>query len=94
MVNTGYIKLSLCSFGQAAKVKGCKAINEWCEPIRNHFWYVTQNCNGSEEKMKVNKVLSDSTNPLICNGLYILFLCTCLMKCNCTLSMRKLCAAQ
>lgn len=38
---------------QAAKVKHCEVIGEWTEAIRNHFWFVCQNCNGDEEKLKV-----------------------------------------
>ena len=38
---------------QAAKVKGCEAINQWSEPIRNHFWHVAEHCNGDAEVLKV-----------------------------------------
>lgn len=38
---------------KAAKVKGCEKITEWSEPIRNHFWFVCQNCKGDLENLKV-----------------------------------------
>ena len=60
-------------------MKGCEVISEWSEPIRNHFWYIAQECKGDEEKLKV----SSTSTVLLCrfcdwlystmkhNGLYI-----------------------
>ncbi|XP_068709173.1 uncharacterized protein [Montipora foliosa] len=37
---------------QAAKIKGCSDLQEWTDCIVNHFWYCSQDCNGSEEQLK------------------------------------------
>ena len=34
-------------------MKGCEAIIEWSEPIRNHFWHIAEHCNGDAEVLKV-----------------------------------------
>ena len=39
-------------------MKNCEAVAEWSEAIRNHFWFVCQNCDGDEEKLKV--ILTES----------------------------------
>ncbi|KAL9960634.1 hypothetical protein ACROYT_G034118 [Oculina patagonica] len=36
----------------AAKVKGCEDIAQWIEPIRNHFWYCAEQCDGDEETLR------------------------------------------
>ena len=36
------------------------ALSEWTEPIRNHFWFIAQECNGSIETLKVRCQLLSS----------------------------------
>jgi capsule polysaccharide modification protein KpsS len=58
-------KYHYCEFNfiiQAAKVKGCEQISEWSEPIRNHFWFICENCCCDEEKLKVFKFLKTHKN--------------------------------
>lgn len=36
----------------ASKIKGCEALAQWIEPIRNHFWHCTETCDGDLSKLK------------------------------------------
>ena len=38
---------------QASKIKGCEALGQWIEPIRNHYWHCLQTCNRNVTKLKV-----------------------------------------
>jgi len=34
-------------------MKGCEALAQWIEPIRNHFWHCAETCDGDVTKLKV-----------------------------------------
>lgn len=36
----------------ASKIKGCEALAQWIEPIRNHFWHCAETCDGDVTKLK------------------------------------------
>ena len=36
---------------QASNVRGCEAVEEWIEPIRNHFWHCAEQCDGDEQTL-------------------------------------------
>ena len=41
------IEVVISHFWKAAKVKGCGELEEWIDPIVNHFWYCCQVADGS-----------------------------------------------
>ena len=47
-----FLSLFLCLL-QTAKTRGCEGIKQWIEPVRNHFWHCTENCDGDEKALKV-----------------------------------------
>lgn len=40
---------------QASKVRGCEAVGQWIEPIRNHLWHCAEQCDGDEQTLRVGK---------------------------------------
>ena len=44
---------SVFVFTQASKIKGCEALAQWIQPIRNHFWHCAEACGGDVTKLKV-----------------------------------------
>lgn len=37
-------------------MKGCEALAQWIEPIRNHFWHCAETCDGDVTKLKVGNL--------------------------------------
>ena len=52
-----------------SKIKGCEALAQWIEPIRNHFWHSAETCDGDVTKLKVgiSQTMGNNTCTLVCH---------------------------
>lgn len=58
LFKTKSIEVVISNFWKAAKVKGCGELEEWIDPIVNHFWYCCQVADGSFKELKVRVNIS------------------------------------
>ena len=57
-------------------MKGCEALAQWIEPIRNHFWHCAETCDGDVTKLKVGN-LSQIIGIMYVNILATTFVTSC-----------------